>query len=431
MIVFLKKVRASTIFSKFEPVKVEALELEYLKTLLDSIDVESYIIDDLFSINSKMKIEPDLVVLTGYNVSEGEILKQAGNFKQRFKGVKIIVGGVHIQKNTQDFHDINVDYVYHGHGLDSFKNLIEKIRNGEAIEDMPGVDINTYREDNRKRSTKTWSIGPRESISCHENYKADRSYFREIIDRTRYLEKKRVALIKGSVGCHYKCSYCYCKEVNEGHYIAADYNLMKKEIEEIDADYFWIVDDVLVSDRKQALSFIEVFKDLRDKKMIIYLRADFILKNIDLLQELRSIGIAEVIVGFESTDNKELKRYEKTTNALDYPKVIVSLKEAGIDLTALFMVNPDWGPEEFKTLNKFISNNKLEVFTLSILTPIKGTKTFKQFKEQLTTDDPRKFDFLHLVLPSKMPKLMFYSYFYLTHLKLLKSKRIWKYILRK
>ena len=95
------------------------------------------------------------------------------------------------------------------------------------------------------------------------------------------------------------------------------------------------------------------------------------------------------------------------------------------------MVNPDWELKDFKRLNRFISENGLEVFTLSILTPIKGTKTFKQFEKDLTSDDPRNFDFLHLVLPSRLPKVVFYSNFYWTHLKLLKSKRIWQYILRR
>ena len=50
MIVFLKKVRVKTIFSAFDPVKVEPLELAYLKTVLDEMDVENYIVDDLFKL---------------------------------------------------------------------------------------------------------------------------------------------------------------------------------------------------------------------------------------------------------------------------------------------------------------------------------------------------------------------------------------------
>lgn len=50
MVVFLKKVRVKTIFSAFDPIKVEPLELCYLKTVLNKMGIESYIIDELFKL---------------------------------------------------------------------------------------------------------------------------------------------------------------------------------------------------------------------------------------------------------------------------------------------------------------------------------------------------------------------------------------------
>ena len=46
----------------------------------------------------------------------------------------------------------------------------------------------------------------------------------------------------------------------------------------------------------------------------------------------------------------------------------------------------------------------------------------------LTASDPGKFDFLHLVLPSRLPKWLFYALFYAGHLRLLRSGRIRKMI---
>lgn len=428
MIVFLKKVRAKTIFSKFEPVKVEPLELSYLKSVLECINTENYIVDGLFNLKEP-NLVPDIVVLTGYNVSENEIIKEAKRYKRDFPNVKIIVGGVHIQLNSHEFHSEYIDYVCHTQSLETFKELIGNIKNnGEDIA-FKGIDSYVYKKDVKE---KEWCIGGRDFIYDMEEFLPSREMFNLIKDKTRFLEKRKVVLIKGAVGCNYRCSYCYCKEVNEGHYIAPDYKKIAKEVSTIDSDYFWIVDDVLFSSRGQALNFIEEFKKIDfNKKIIGYLRADFILNNIDLLSKLKEIGLEEVIVGFEATNNEELKEYEKTTDALDYPKVISSLKQEKIDLTALFMVNPDYSISDFRNLDLFIKKNKIEIFTISILTPIRGTKTYELLKNDLTTNDPKKFDFLHLVLPSKLPKWMFYLRIYLLHLRLLYSKRIWKYILRK
>ncbi len=420
MIVFLKKVRVKTIFSVFEPIITEPLELCYLKSALDSMNVENYIIDDLFKLKEPATV-PDVIVLTGYNVSENEIIKQARNYKIKYPHVKIIVGGVHIQGNKNEFYVTGIDYVCHTQSLSIFKELIQKInRQDYSITD--GVD--SYITDEISVNGN-WFLGSKITLNEKESILPDRSFFYKFSDKIRYLDKRNVALIKGSIGCPYNCSYCYCKKLNDSRYVKPNYENMITEMENIKADYFWIVDDVLFSHRNEAVNFIDIIKAKGlNVRIIGYLRADFILREKDLLPLLKEAGLSEVIVGFEATNNDELKGYEKTTNALDYPMVITLLKENNIDLTALFMVQPDYHIKDFRNLYKFIKENKIEVYTISILTPIKGTDDYEQWKDKLITDDPRKFDFLHLVLESSLPKWLFYLMFYLIHVGLVKSKRV-------
>ena len=87
----------------------------------------------------------------------------------------------------------------------------------------------------------------------------------------------------------------------------------------------------------------------------------------------------------------ELEGYHKQTDAFDYPKVIELLRDHDIDLTALFMVRPDYGLADFRKLNRFITKNRIDIYTISILTPIKGTKSYEDQRSQLVTEDPRKF----------------------------------------
>lgn len=424
MIVFLKKVRVTTIFSAFEPIVVEPLELCCLKSVLNSMNIENYIIDELFSLREPIGVKPDAMVLTGYNVAEDEIIKEAQHYKSIYPQVKVIVGGVHIQGNSNSFHQKGIDYVCHTQSLSTFKELIFKILKNDEVH-AAGVDFVKYDAPNM-----SWHISGKEVLETKENILPDRSLFIQYSHKLRYLEKRNVALIKGSIGCPYNCSYCYCKLLNSGNYIKADYEALINEMENIKADYFWIVDDVLFSSRNDALEFIEIIKARNLKlKIIGYLRADFILREKDLLPLLKDAGIVEIIVGFEATDNNELKGYEKTTNALDYPEVIKLLKENRIDLTALFMVQPEYNLKDFRNLYNFIKNNNIEIYTISILTPIKGTRDYELLKNKLITDDPRKFDFLHLVLKPRLPKWMFYLMFYGIHIRLLKSKRVWKSVI--
>ncbi len=420
MIVFLEKVRVKTIFSIIDPVKVEPLELCYLKTVLNSMNVESYIIDDLFGFKKPNEITPDIIVLTGYNTAENKIINKSKTYKNEFPGVKIIVGGVHIQKNAVFFKSNTIDYIVHSGSLNTFKLLIENILNNTNIPLKSGVDT---------LIDNVWHNGKKDTINENENIKPDRDFFYKFKSRFKYLDKRNVSLIKGSTGCPYNCSYCYCKLLNNKQFIKPNYESMIEEMEKIDADYFWIVDDVLFSTREDALKFIEIIEKKNISiKIIGYLRADFICKEKDLLNKLRESGLMEVIVGFEATDNKELKSYKKTTDATDYPLVISLLKENNIDLTALFMVKPDYGFRDFKTLDNFIKENNIDVYTISIMTPVKGTMLYYEMEDELIEKRPEKFDFLHLVLKPKLPKFIFYILFYSLHIRLLKSKRIRKFI---
>jgi radical SAM superfamily enzyme YgiQ (UPF0313 family) len=416
MIVYLEKVRVKTIFSIVDPVRVEPLELCYLKTVLNNMSIESYIVDDMFGFVHPEGLNPDIIVLTGYNTAENAIINKSKIYKSKFPNVKIIVGGVHIQENAEYFRVNTIDYIFHSGSLNTFKLLIENIISNNGIPLSHGVD--TFHG-------RVWHIGDKESVYENESIKPDRDFFNKAKSKFKYLDKRNVALIKGSIGCPYNCSFCYCKLLNNKHYIKADYEAMIEEMESIDADYYWIVDDVLLSSRNDALKFIDIVeKKKSDFKIIGYLRADFICRERDLLKRLRNAGLREVIVGFEATVNDELKAYEKTTNATDYPLAISLLKENNINLTALFMVQPDYSVRDFKILNKFIKDNKLDCYTISIMTPIKGTKLFEEMKDLLIDKRAERYDFLHLVLKPKLPKLIFYTLFYSLHLRLLKSKRI-------
>lgn len=415
MIIFLEKVRAKTIFSIVDPVRVEPLELCYLKSVLNNLNIESYIVDDMFGFDKPKGLIPDIIVLTGYNTAENLIINKSKIYKNKFPGVKIIAGGVHIQENAEYFRVSTIDYVFHSGSLNTFKLLIENIIGDNSIPLSCGVD--TLRDGD-------WHIGNKESICENEGIKPDRDFFYKAKSQLKYLNKRNVALIKGSTGCPYNCAFCYCKLLNSRHFIKADYEAMIEEMESIDADYYWIVDDVLFSSRSDALKFMDIVEKRKaDLKIIGYLRADFICRERDLLKKLRNAGLREVIVGFEATVNEELEAYEKTTDATDYPLAISLLKENNIDLTALFMVQPDYSVKDFKILNKFIKDNELDCYTISIMTPIKGTELYEEMKDSLIDKRAERYDFLHLVLKHRLPKPIFYALFYILHIRLLKSLR--------
>ena len=458
MIIFLEKVREKTVFSFFEPIVTEPLELMYIKTILMQEKITSYIIDDNFKLDKPKGVIPDLVILTGYNVAENLIISKAKAYKNKYPTVKIMVSGVHAQLNREAFRTEGIDYVYFSQSLETFRAFIKtavdleldyekednKYISNKHINNKDTKNKDTYNKDTNKEDksnyfrkgvdiydklTDSWQLGQDDVLIKSENISPDRLVFNDIKSQTRYIDKTQVALVKSSHGCPYSCSFCYCRLLNNGIYLKPDYKKLISEISEIDSSYIWVIDDSFFITREDALDFIVNAKnEYLNKSLIIYLRADFIVENEDLMSELKSWGIDEVIVGFESEDESMLSEYNKGQTANIYQKAVNILKKETIELTALFIVDPAYEIKDFLRLYKYIKKLDLDLYTISIMTPLKGTLDYELRKHELIETDPRKFDFLHLVLKSKLPKWLFYTLFYLCHLRLIKSKRIRKMI---
>ena len=458
MIVFLEKVREKTIFSFFEPIVTEPLELMYIKTILMQEKITSYIIDDNFKLDKPKGVIPDLVILTGYNVAENLIISKAKAYKNKYPTVKIMVSGVHAQLNREVFRTEGIDYVYFSQSLETFRAVIKtavdleldyekednKYISNKHINNKDTNNKDTYNKDTNKEDksnyfrkgvdiydklTDSWQLGQDDVLIKSENIFPDRLVFNDIKSQTRYIDKTQVALVKSSHGCPYSCSFCYCRLLNNGIYLKPDYKRLISEIKEIDSSYIWVIDDSFFITREDALDFIVNAKnEYLNKSLIIYLRADFIVENEDLMSELKSWGIDEVIVGFESEDESMLSEYNKGQTANIYEKAVNILKNQAIELTALFIVDPAYEIKDFLRLYKYIKKLDLDLYTISIMTPLKGTLDYELRKHELIETDPRKFDFLHLVLKSKLPKWLFCTLFYLCHLRLIKFKRIRKMI---
>lgn len=444
MIIFLEKVREKTIFSFFEPIVTEPLELMYIQTILMKEKITSYIIYDNFKLDKPKGVIPDLVILTGYNVAENLIISKAKAYKYKYPTVKIMVSGVHAQLNREAFRTKGIDYVYFSQSLETFRTFIKTAVDLELdYEKEDNKYISNKRTNNKEdkssyfqkgvdiydKLTDSWQLGQDDVLIKSENIFPDRLVFNDIKAQTRYIDKPQVALVKSSHGCPYSCSFCYCRLLNNGIYLKPDYKKLISEIREIDARYIWVIDDSFFITREDALDFIVNSKnEYLNKSLIIYLRADFIVENQDLMSELKSWGIDEVIVGFESEDESMLSEYNKGQTANIYEKAVNILKKEAIELTALFIVDPAYEIKDFLRLYKYIKKLDLDLYTISIMTPLKGTLDYELRKHELIETDPRKFDFLHLVLKSKLPKWLFYTLFYLCHLRLIKSKRIRKMI---
>ncbi|ABR49615.1 Radical SAM domain protein [Alkaliphilus metalliredigens QYMF] len=428
MKILLVKCHKKTIFSKIEPIVTEPLELEYLSALLENLEIQHRVYDGLLEKGSFRAVfeayEPDVLLLTGYITAVGKIIAYSQYAKKSHRQIKVIVGGVHAEINYEDFFVDTIDIIVHSNGLSTLNELLQHDFHLEIMRGLKGIAL---------RHGDQWTVNESVPTALTQMPLPNRDYFEKHQHRTKYMSYSPVAIVKTALSCPHGCHFCYCKLLNTGLYATREINEVVEEISGIGAPYIWIVDDSFLLDRQRTRQFIEAIKisGIR-KKFIAYSRVDFVVNNEDILQQLKEIGFIELIIGMEAVDDSMLKDFNKAATVDENSRTVTLLKKYDIKLTALFIVGIDFKVGDFKKMRHWIRRRKLQSFTVSIFTPMKGTQGYGDYEEKIQETDFSKFDFLHLTMkPYYMSKFSFYIQFYLIYGQLFfQSKSVRQYLFK-
>lgn len=426
MRILLVRPRYGNLSTLANPIQTEPLDLEYLSAVAQAENADVSIFDGAIEktrlIQKVKSFQPDVVAITGYITVQDTILDYAKEIKAYRSDIMVMVGGVHAEVNYSNFQVPAIDLIVISGGYATFRSLVQ--HNFEDYDTIPGISF---------RNENGWKINSPEFPIALPELHPDRSHFYQNKHKFHYHYYGPAALVKSAMGCPYACNFCFCRLLNDGHYTARSISEVVDEIKTIDHDLIWIVDDDFLLDRKRIREFIDLNLEAElDKQYIIYGRADFIAENPDLMLELKSIGVIDIIVGFETLTDADLATYEKNVSSVQNEACAAILKEVGIQCTALFIVPLDATPKTLRTLGNWIKKTQLDLFTLSIFTPFPGTDIYAEYDDQYLTSDPRHWDLLHLVLkPTRMGRWRFYFEFYKIYFQLLLTNvRIRSFLIR-
>jgi len=128
-----------------------------------------------------------------------------------------------------------------------------------------------------------------------------------------------------------------------------------------------------------------------------------ILRDEDLIPEMRRLGLYEVMLGIESIRPDVLNRYEKQQSREMAQKAIDILRKNKIMVMANIMVG-DWNDSE-ETLREVFQFVKAQsdFLVLTLTTPLPGTKYFEEAERlgRIRERDLGKYDFMHPVVDTK------------------------------
>ena len=352
--------------------------------------------------NTLRTFQPDVVGLTGYSMHVLRNLALCQEIKTVLLQCKTIVGGHHATLMPEDFFEPQIDGIIVGEGVVPFRQILQTLAEKRAIAGIPGV----------------WWQGKGQfiygglplSFSLEELPLPDRLI--TLFDRgAYYIDWMRpIALMRTTLGCPYRCSFCSLWKLMDGRYYTRDIERVLEELDTIAERYIFLVDDEPFINPKRMFQLAEAIGDARlDKQFFAYCRIDSFLKNQELMRTWREIGLRRVFFGLETIFDTELTDYNKR---LAREQIVAGLKTArklDIQIFANFIIKPDYTRSEFEQIVSFIQENQVEYPSFTILTPLPGTKaceTFDHIIERQPNGRPNwdLFDLQNPVTQTKLPK---------------------------
>ena len=203
--------------------------------------------------------------------------------------------------------------------------------------------------------------------------------------------------VQAGRGCPNTCSFCSVACLYKGHYIKKPLDEVVrdiKQVKEIGFKKFLLLDDNIFSDREYLDKLLMEIKKLNMQWMS---QCDIrIGREDELLKKLSDGGCTTLSFGLESISKESLKGMNKSwANPLEYPKLIQNIHSHGIDVSTEMVVGGEGDTlSTIRDTKNFIEDNKITVPRFYILTPIPGTKFFKDMTKagRIIKEDIYSFD---------------------------------------
>ncbi len=391
----------------------EPLALEYLAAglLEDKHDVK--ILDlrlhpnDLTS--TLLDYKPDMVGVTAYSMHVRAALAIMETTKKVLPSCLTIIGGHHATILPEDFFEGQVDLIVCGEGVRPIKEIAYRKLLNNSFEGIAGVWYKNH-------EGVFISGGTPPPFNLNDLPKPNRILTKA--DRSNYFIDwmQPVALVRSTVGCPFRCTFCSLWKVMDGKYYKRDVDRVVEEIAEIEEEFVFLVDDEAFIDSKRMVELAEALFDAKIyKRFFAYCRIDSIIRNEEVLLKWKRVGLERLFVGIDAFTEKDLLEYNKRQSIQQIELGLEVAQKLGIEILAQFVINTDYSTNDFKQLVRFVEHFKLDYPTFTILTPLPGTNLLKNDFSNITKLQPNGrpdwdyFDTQSIVMATRLPENEFRS----------------------
>jgi len=299
----------------------------------------------------------DLVAITAFTSNINRAYEIAAVYQKR--KIKVIIGGIHSSMIP-----------------DEVLQYADTVVIGEAEGIWPQV-INDF-ENNRLRS-------------IYKGPKIDLATF-HILPRRDLLNPNYLwNSIQTSRGCPFNCHFCSVTK-----HLGKDYRQRRPEdvldeLRQIKGKYLAFVDDNLIGHNQKSVARAkDLFRGMINQRLgkKWWMQTSINATDDEQVVELAAkAGCMFVFIGFETISEKTLKNMGKGVNLKtgveNYKKVVSTFHRYGIGVFGAFILGNDYETSAYyKELGDFIVHSGIDIFQISLLTPLPGTDLMEHLQKE-------------------------------------------------
>jgi len=389
------------IFLRLEPLGVELLAASARGAGHDVriLDLQVFRQDDYFRVLDEWK--PDAVGFgVNYLANIPEVIELAKETKQRLPGCFFFVGGHSASFTAQEIIEHaagTIDCVIRGEAEEITPSLLlSAVYDRKLLHTIPGiVTLDGVGPPPRKVESLD-NLSPARDLLAKR-----RKYFIGVLDPAASIEFTR--------GCPWDCVFCSAWTFYGRSYRKASPEKVAEELRQIREPGVFIVDDVAFIQAEHGLAIArEIEKRNIRKKYYLETRGDVLLRNKEVFEYWKRLGLEYMFLGLEAIDEEGLKLHRKRVKLSTNFEALEFARSLGIRVAINIIADPDWDEKRFAVIREWAMTIP-EIVNVSVNTPYPGTETFLTEAHRLATRDYRLFDIQHAVLPTKLPLNRFYQ----------------------
>jgi hopanoid C-3 methylase HpnR len=290
-----------------------------------------------------------------------------------------------------------IDCIVRGEGEEVTPRVLGVCREGElALASLPGVVTRSAQGPPPKLIDSLDDVQPARDL-----VRRRKSYFIGSLDPCASIEFSR--------GCPWDCTFCSAWTFYGRSYRKVSPEKAADDLSRVREPGVFIVDDVAFIHPEHGHAIAdEIERRGIRKQYYLETRGDVLLRNKDVFERWRKLGLAYMFLGLEAVDDEGLKRFRKRVSLGKNFEALEFARSLGIVVAVNIIADPSWDVSRFETLREWALSIP-EIVHVTVNTPYPGTETWQTESRNFTTRDYRLFDVQHAVLPTQLPLERFYE----------------------